>query len=128
MIINIMNMIIHCMCIYFEQVSSGVSSLPSFPSQTGSPVSFFLPWRLLKLHDDGDDDDDGDNDDDGDDDDDDDDEEGGDDYDDSMIRWFPSLFLQPPFIPSHEDSVGIAPPAPTPWLLSYLTPQILMTA
>ena len=45
-------------------------------------------------------------DDDGDDDDEDDDDEGEDNYDDDSP-------LQPPFIPSHEDSVGIAPPAPT---------------
>ena len=66
------------------------------------------PWGLVKFHDHDDDDDDGD------DDDEDDDDEGDDDYDDDSP-------LQPPFIPSHEDSVGIAPPAPTPWLLSYLT-------
>ena len=40
MISNIINMIIYCICIYFEQVSSGVSSLPSFPSQT-------MPWDHL---------------------------------------------------------------------------------
>ena len=79
-----------------------------FPHKLAFQPLFFPPVKTADFHDHDDDDDDGD------DDDEDDDDEGEDNYDDDSP-------LQPPFIPSHEDSVGIAPPAPTPWLLSYLT-------